>query len=103
MFDWIKTYALVIVGTLLGVALVSIVVLGWLLHSANKENVELTTKLRIVEAMGKQQEVKIVEAKQIEEKIQVVYRDKIKVVKEYVYDENKSDCANGIAVMRTVF
>ena len=103
MLAMINKYLVAILGTtVVGMGLV-IGVLSWMLHSERAEVTRLTTELGTVAAMSKEQEVKVVESQKIEERIKVVAQDKIHVITEYVYDENKSDCDNAIDVMRTVF
>lgn len=103
MLDWIKTYLIGILATLLAVSIVSNAVL-WFMNSSKQDEInKLNVELGVTAGLSQNQEVKVVESKVIEEKIHVVTAEKLKTVKEYVYDENKSDCENGIAIMRRVF
>lgn len=76
---------------------------GFVINHLNGKLDIANTNLGVVAAMSQQQEVKVVESKKIEERVQVVTQDKIKFVKEYVYDANKTDCANAIDSMRNTF
>jgi hypothetical protein len=103
MLDWIKTYLIGILATLLTVSIISNAVL-WFMNSSKQDEInKLNVELGVTAGLSQNQEVKVVESKVIEEKIRVVTAEKLKTVKEYVYDENKSDCENGIAIMRRVF
>lgn len=103
MLDWIKTYLIGILATLLAVSIVSNAVL-WFMNSSKQDEInKLNVELGVTAGLSQNQEVKVVESKVIEEKIHVVTAEKLKTVKEYVYDENKSDCENGIAIMRRIF
>lgn len=103
MRDWIKTYLIGILATLIAVSIVSNGVLWFMNLSKQDEINKLNVELGVAAGLSQNQEVKVVESKVIEEKIHVVTAEKLKTVKEYVYDENKSDCENGIAIMRRVF
>lgn len=96
-------YLVAVLSTLV-VLLLVVVALGYwkmsgMQDTIDKQNVELG----VVAAMSQAQEVKIVESKQVEEKLKVVTQDKIQVIKEYVYDNNKSDCGNAAAVLSASF
>lgn len=100
MFDWIKTYLIGILATLLVVAIASNAVL-WYMNSSKQDKIDnLNVSLGVASGLSQHQEVRVVESKVIEEKIKVVTNEKIIKVKEYVYDENKSDSENGIAIIR---
>lgn len=101
--DWIKTYLIGILVTLLIVSIGLNTVLWFSNSSKQNEINKLNVELGVTAGLSQNQEVKVVESKVIEEKIHVVTAEKLKTVKEYVYDENKSDCENGIAIMRRVF
>jgi len=103
MFDWIKTYLIGILGTLLIVSIAANGMLWYMNDSKQDEINKLNVNIGVTAALSQQQEVKIVESKVIEEKIHIVTQEKLKPIKEYIYDANKSDCDNGIAIMRTVF
>lgn len=103
MMEWIKTYMLGILATLLIVSIGFNIVLWFSNSSKQNEINKLNVELGVTAGLSQNQEVKVVESKVIEEKIHVVTAEKLKTVKEYVYDENKSDCENGIAIMRRVF
>lgn len=75
-------------------------VYGWY---QSREVEKLNVSLGVVAGLSQAQEVKIVELKVIEEKIKVVTNERIKEVREHVYDENKSECDNAIDSMRGVF
>lgn len=49
------------------------------------------------------QDIKIEYVDRIIEKEVIKYKDKIKYVKEYVKDENKSDCDNALFILRDNF
>ena len=103
MITFLSKYVIAIMGTLIGVLVITCTLGYWRMSSMqntiDKQNVELG----VVAAMSQQQKVKIVESKSIEQKIKVVTQEKIKVVKEYIYDNNKTECDNAINRMRTVF
>lgn len=101
--DDIKNIGISILGTLLFVSIVSNALMYWSWTIVNDKNIKLETELGVVAAMSQAQEVKVVEAKKVEEKVKIVTQDKIKVVKEYVYDNNKSDCDNAINVLTGTF
>lgn len=101
--DWIKTYLIGILVTLLIVSIGLNTVLWFSNSSKQNEINKLNVELGVTAGLSQNQEVKVVESKVIEEKIHVVTAEKLQTVKEYVYDENKSDCENGIAIMRRVF
>lgn len=103
MGDTVKQIALVVTGTLLAVSVLGNVVFYFAYSSLSKEKSKLETELGVTAGLSQQQEIKVVEAKHTEEKIKVVTQDKIQVVKEYVYDNNKSDCDNAISVLTTAF
>lgn len=103
MMEWIKTYLIGILVTLLIVSIGLNTVLWFSNSSKQNEINKLNVELGVTAGLSQNQEVKVVESKVIEEKIHVVTAEKLKTVKEYVYDENKSDCENGIAIMRRVF
>ncbi|MFY9141453.1 hypothetical protein [Sulfuricurvum sp.] len=103
MFDWLKTYLIGILVTLLVVSIASNGALWYMNDSKQEEINKLNVNIGVTAALSQQQQVKVVESKVIEEKIHVITNDKLKTVKEYVYDQNKSDCDNGIAIMRGVF
>ena len=86
--------------------MVSFITNAWLWFSNSSKQKEinsLNVELGVVAGLSQNQEVKIVESKVIEEKIHVVTQDRLKTVKEYIIDENKSDFENGINLMRRVF
>lgn len=103
MLNLLSKYLVAILGTLLGVSLIVLLLGSWRMSvmqdTIDKQNVELG----VVAAMSQVQDVRVVESKVIEEKIKVVTNEKLKVVKEYVYDENKTECDNAIDLMRTTF
>lgn len=99
----INKYVVAILGTLLVVCLIAIGTLVWLNKSLDKDLSTCNESLAVVANMSHEQEIKVIESKQIEERIKVLTQDKIKIVKEYVYDENKTECDNAIDRMRTIF
>lgn len=101
--EWFKTYLIGIISALLFVSVLLNIALGISNKLKQNDINNLNVELGVVAGLSQNQEVKVVESKVIEEKIHVVTADKLKIVKEYVYDENKSDCENGIAIMRRVF
>lgn len=96
-------YIVAILGTLTVVLITMAGIMLWNNWRLEAKVQELKIGLAVAEAASKNQEVKIVESKVIEEKLKVITKDKIKVVKERVYDANKTECDNTIAIMRTVF
>lgn len=101
--DWIKTNIIVILAVLLAVSIVANIAQGIVWYFQSNKIEKLNVELGVVAGLSQNQEVKIVESKVIEEKIHVVTQDRLKTVKEYAIDENKSDCENGINLMRRVF
>lgn len=103
MFEWLKTYLIGILWSLLAVSLVTNGVQWWYSKGKQEEINNLNVQLGIVSGLSTQQEVKIVESQKIEEKLKVVTQDKIHVITEYVYDENKSDCDNAAIMLDGTF
>lgn len=103
MGDTVKQIILIVTGTLLVISVLGNVVFYFAYKSLGKDKSKLETELGVVAGLSQQQEVRIVEAKQIEEKIKVVTQDRVIKVKEYVYDNNKSDCDNAASVLTTTF
>lgn len=101
--EWFKTYLIGIISALLFVSVLLNIALGISNKLKQNEINKLNVELGVVAGISQNQEVKVIESKVIEEKIHVVTAEKLKIVKEYIYDENKSDCENGIAIMRRVF
>lgn len=95
-----------IVSILVTLLMVCLVVIGLFVRQNNSLDDDLSTcneSLAVVANMSHEQEVKVVEAKQVEERIKVLTQDRIQIVKEYVYDENKTDCDNAIDSIRLTF
>lgn len=103
MLNLLSKYVVVILGTLVSVLLIVSALGYWRMSmmqsTIDKQNVELG----VVAAMSQAQDVRVVESKTIEEKIKVVTNEKLKVVKEYIYDNNKTECDNAINLMRSTF
>jgi hypothetical protein len=78
---------------------VGVVILGLLLTVAwyRASLIELETQVKIAKEQAKQDSKEIIKEIEVEKKI---YIDRIKVQKEYVYDENKTKCDNGMARIR---
>lgn len=103
MLSLASKYLLPVLVTVIAGLLV-VVGLGYWKMSSMQETIDKqNVELGVVAAMSQVQEVKVVESRVIEEKLKVVTQDKIKVVTEYEYDENKSDCDNGAAIISTTF
>lgn len=100
---WIKNNLIVILAVLLVVSITVNIAQAIVGYFQSKKIEKLNVELGVVAGLSQNQEVKIVESKVIEEKIHVVTQDRLKMVKEYVIDENKSDAENGIAIMRRIF
>jgi len=66
----------------------------------NKQVVSFTA---VVNASQKEAEVKVVEVIKEVEVIKWKTDTKIKTIKEYVYDQNQSDCANALSFARSFF
>jgi hypothetical protein len=47
------------------------------------------------------QEVKVEYIEKIIEKENIIYKDKIKYIKEYIYNDNKTKCENAISLIRS--
>ncbi len=100
---WFMKNLVVILAVLLAVSIATNITQGIVGYFQSNKIEKLNVELGVVAGLSQNQEVKIVESKVIEEKIHVVTQDRIKMLKEYVIDENKSDAENGIAIMRRVF
>jgi hypothetical protein len=74
----------------------------WIYFLSGKLEVA-NVNLGVASALSQQQEIKIVESDKIVKEIQWKTNDRIHTVKEYVYDANKTDCANAIDSMRNTF
>lgn len=103
MINYLKTNLIVILSTLLLVSAITNSVLLIVNHFNKNEIEKLNVQLGVVAGLSQNQKVKIVESKVIEEKIKVVTQDRLKMIKEYVPDENKSDCENGADIIRSTF
>lgn len=103
MFDWIKTYLIGILVTLLIVSITANGMLWYMNDSKQEEINKLNVNIGVTAALSQQQVVKIVESNKIVKDIQWKTNDRIKIVKEYIYDANKTDCANAIDAMRNTF
>lgn len=103
MIEWLKTNLIVILAVLLVVSSVANMAQAIVGYFQSNKIEKLNIELGVVAGLSQNQEVKIVESKVIEEKIHVVTQDRLKTVKEYIVDENSSDCENGINLMRRVF
>jgi len=103
ILEWIKSNLIVILAVLLVVSVGTNVMQGIVGYFQSNEIEKMNVELGVVAGLSQNQEVKIVESKVIEEKIHVATQDRLKMAKEVVIDENKSDAQNGIAIMRTVF
>jgi hypothetical protein len=53
-----------------------------------------------IESLNVMQEVKTKYITEYIDREKVIYKDRIKTIKEYVYDQNKTDCQNAISVIR---
>ncbi|MDD2267459.1 hypothetical protein [Sulfuricurvum sp.] len=103
IIGWFKESLLQILAYTLVLSLIGNIA-QWAINTTKQNEIDkLNVNIGVAAALSQQQKVKIVEAKVIEEKIHVVTRDRIQKVKEYPYDANKTDCQNGITVMRSVF
>ena len=103
MIEWLKTNLIAILAVLLVVSIATNIAQGIVGYFQSNKIEKLNVELGVVAGLSQNQEVKIVESKVIEEKIHVVTQDRLKTIKEYVIDGNKTDAENGIAVMRRVF
>lgn len=100
---WFMKNLIVILAVLLAVSIATNIAQGIVGYFQSNKIEKLNVELGVVAGLSQNQEVKIVESKVIEEKIHVVTQDRIKMLKEIAIDENKSDCENGINLMRRVF
>lgn len=100
---WVKNAALQILVILLILSIASNGILWWMNSVKQKEINKLNVNIGVASGLSQNQEVRIIESKVIEEKIKFVTQERIKEVKEYVYDTNKSECDNAISSMRLVF
>jgi len=99
MIDWFKNSLLQILAILLVLSLTSNAIL-WFINSSKQEEInKLNVNIGVASGLSQNQEVRVVESKVIEEKIRLVTNEKLKIVKEYVYDTNKSDCENGMDII----
>ena len=100
---FLSKYIVAILGTISAMLFVALLGSLWWVSDITDKLEVANTSLGVVAAMSQQQEVKIVEADKIVKEIQWKTNDRIQVVKEYVYDVNKTDCANAIDSMRRTF
>lgn len=101
IFDWFKNALLQILAIMLVLSLVSNGIL-WFINSSKQEEInKLNVNIGVATGLSQNQEVRIVESKVIEDRIHVVTNERLKIQKEYIYDTNKSDCENGISIIRT--
>jgi hypothetical protein len=96
----LKTPLLQILAILLVLSLTSNGILWFMNYSRQEEINKLNVNIGVTSGLSQNQEVRVIESKRIEEKIHVVTNEKLKIVKEYVYDTNKSDCENGMGIIR---
>lgn len=93
-----------------GVVIAATLYVGMLkleIHGLKAENKELNDRMVAIETLSKEAqreaEVKVVE---VVKEVEVVKKEteyKIKKIKEYVRDENKSDCSNAMDFARSYF
>ena len=100
----IKEY---VVGAIVLVVGLYVGMLKWEVSGLKAENKELNDKIVAIEAVSKQAqkeaETKVVE---VVKEVEVVKKEteyKIKKIKEYVRDENKSDCVSAMDFARSYF
>ena len=94
-FPVIKQYWQYIV---IGILVVFIGILYILLLSVKGTLLECKNAYEISNAI---QEIKVQYITEYIDKEKVIYKDKIKVIKEYVYDGNKTECENALNVIRS--
>lgn len=103
MLSLLSKYILPVLVTVI-VMMAAVIGLGYWKMTGMQDTIDnQNVQLGVIAAMSQAQEVKIVESKQIEEKVKIVTQDKIQVIKEYVYDSNKSDCDNAAAILSSNF
>lgn len=100
---WFMKNIIVILAVMLIVSITTNIAQSIVVYFQSNKIEKLNVELGVVAGLSQNQEVKIVESKVIEEKIKVITQDRLKTVKEYVIDENSSDCENGVNIMRSVF
>lgn len=103
IFDTLKTYAIAILSTIAVFLLVLLLLASWYAYSIRKELSKTKEQLAIIENASHQQEAKIVETQKVIEVVKWKTQKQIERIYEYVPDNNKSDCDNGIELLRSQF
>lgn len=103
IFDTLKTYAIAILSTIAIFLLVLLLLASWYAYSLRGEIYQTKEQLAIIENASHQQEVKIIETQKAIKVVKWKTQKQIERIYEYVPDENKSDCDNGITLLRSQF
>ena len=93
----IKDYILAGLATLL---FASCMLSIWLYNSKQAIQSDYDKLNAVLESAGADMTAKANELPAVYKQIEYRTQEKIKVVKEYVYDANKSDCENGMDLLR---
>lgn len=99
----IQPYLNLILGGIIVALLTLSGVLGWYSYHLRGKLDTAQGQIQIVNHVSEVQKIKTV---QIEKRIPVIrtqIKENLQIVKEYVYDNNKSECCNAIDSMRRVF
>jgi len=103
MFDWLKTYAIVILSTIASMLLVLLLLTLWYAKTLRSDIQSAKEQLAIVGNYSEQQKVKTVEVEKKVKEIQYKTQTKVQYVTTFIYDQNKSDCDNAMDVLRSTF
>lgn len=103
VLDWIKTYAIAILSTIASMLLVLLLISLWYSYHVNGKLQTAREQLAIVHNNSEAQKIKTVIVEKKVKEIQWKTKERIRYVTTFVYDTNKSDCANGMALLRTQF
>ena len=103
MFNWLKTYAIVILSTVASMLLVLLLLSLWYAKMLRSDLQTAKEKLAIIDNHSEQQKVKTVEVEKKVKEIQYKTQTKVRYVTTFIYDQNKSNCDNAMGVLRATF
>ncbi|HEY5630498.1 MAG TPA: hypothetical protein VIR31_00080 [Nitrososphaeraceae archaeon] len=103
VLDWIKTYAIGILSSITISLLVLLFLCSWYAYSLSGKLQTAREQLAIIHNHSEEQKIKTVIVEKKIKEIQWKTKERIRYVTTFVYDTNKSDCDNGMALLRTQF
>lgn len=103
MKNLLSKYLVQILAIALGVVTGLLIVLWFVYDDVSTELKHANAKLAVVDNNSAVQEEKIKVVTKEVEVIKWKTKEKLRYVMEYSYDENKSECCNGIDSMRNTF